>query len=294
MRFRILLCLCLFATEAAQAGGTSPVPSPEDQNRQVLIDQFTVKQESLNWPEKFQRIGEEMDVPPDVLAAIAFTETRWEQLTWPPGETVSPETGHPLPYGVMSLWDNDVLGHSLIDAAALIGSTPDALKADPDLNIRGAAALLRKYYDSNPLPEGTTTNDIESWQNAIVKYCGIPDPWLAFHHVVNCYRAMSLGYDQYGMHWKPHPVNMDPMRARLKKLLADHDAHVALPEPQRVTLEPTLPFERVEKPVPNPPVAIVAPPPPQPEKAWKIPLVFGGLAFILAYALMRSRKKSAG
>jgi len=45
-------------------------------------------------------------------------------LTWPPGETESPETGMPRPYGIMSLWDNKYFGRSLIEAAQLIGQDP--------------------------------------------------------------------------------------------------------------------------------------------------------------------------
>jgi len=248
----VLLLTPAGLVRAASDSPVQPAPPPlptYDLNRQALIEQFTAQQEAANWPEKFERIGDEMGVPPDVLAAVAFTETRWEQLTWPPGETASPETGLPHPYGVMSLWDNDVLGHSLIDAAALIASTPEALKADPELNIRGAAALLKQYYDANPLPDGTSAPDIESWQNAIVKYCGIQDPWLSYHHAFNCYLAMSQGYDQYGMHWKPHPVRLDAMRAKLKKLQAERDARIPAPEPAA----PAPLAAQSEKPAAHPP-----------------------------------------
>jgi hypothetical protein len=273
----------------------SPPPSSYDLRRQALLEQFTAQQEAANWPEKFQRIGNEMGVPPDVLAAVAFTETRWEQLAWPPGETASPETGLPHPYGVMSLWDNDVLGHSLIDAAALIGSTPDALKADPELNIRGAAALLKQYYDANPLPAGTSAQDIESWQNAIVKYCGIQDAYLSCHHAFNCYLAMSQGYDQYGMHWKPHPVRLEAMRARLKTLRADHDALIPAPTPAASA-----------PPVAQEETSATHPPPAQrPEltSSWIAPqpshriglrwVIAGMVLALLAFLLSRRREKPA-
>jgi hypothetical protein len=275
------------------AGTDAPPPglSPYDQKRQELIAQFTARQEAANWPEKFRTIGDEMGVPPDVLAAVAFTETRWEQLTWPPGETVSPETGRPHPYGIMSLWDNDVLGHSLADAAALIGSTPDALKADPELNIQGAAALLKKYYDENPLPEGTAPQDIESWQNAIVKYCGIKDPYLSYHHVFNCYLAMSQGYDEYGMHWKPHPVDLAPLRAKVKALCAAYDAAQGTAgtapsptEPLAATLH-ELPAAKPTATMP-PPLAASSPTSSVNWTAWMI----GGLALgFIALAIRRRR-----
>src|SRR4051794_35942583 len=135
----ILALLCLWQSAIAK--------SPVELAREEAIADFTKKQQAANWPEKFGRIGGEVGVPSDVLAAVAFAETRWEHLTWPAGETVSPENGRPRGYGVMFLQDNDHFGHSLQDAAKLIGKTPEELKNDPELNIRGAAALLKKIYD---------------------------------------------------------------------------------------------------------------------------------------------------
>ena len=217
---RFVFILGLVGLLAAQA---DPVPqigvkTPEDLRRDAAIAEFTQKQEKANWFEKFSRIGQEVGVPADVLAAVSFAETRWDHLTWPPGETRSPENGMPRPFGVMSLMDNEFFGHSLIEAAQLIGHTPEELKADPELNIRGAAALLKKLHQENPLPEGTKAGDIESWQTAIQRYCGIPEDYLSYDHVYSCYVYMSQGYDEYGMHWKPHPVNLAPMTAKRNEL----------------------------------------------------------------------------
>ena len=67
---------------------------------------------------------------------------------------------------------------------------------------------------------------IESWYNAVIKYCGIPEPFLSHQHALNCYVYMSKGYDQYGMRWQPHPVNLEPMRADVVKLRAQFDEAV--------------------------------------------------------------------
>src|SRR4051812_43108973 len=98
--------------------------TPDQLAREEAIAEFTKKQQAASWPEKFGRIGSEMGVPSDVLAAVAFAETRWEHLTWPPGETVSLENGRPRGYGIMFLQDNDHFGYSLQEAARLIGKTP--------------------------------------------------------------------------------------------------------------------------------------------------------------------------
>jgi hypothetical protein len=215
----VLVALCLFTALAQEK-------SPEQLAREEAIAEFTKKQQAANWPEKFGRIGNEMGVPPDVLAAVAFAETRWEHLTWPPGETVSPENGRPRGYGIMFLQDNDHFGHSLEEAAKLIGKAPAELKVDPELNIRGAAALLKKLYDENPKPDFAKPQDVESWYNAIIKYCGIPQPYLSHHHALNCYVYMSKGYDQYGMHWTPQRVNLVPMEADVRKLRQEFDAAI--------------------------------------------------------------------
>ena len=122
-----------------------------------------------DYPALFEKAAKEFNVPADILKGLAFAETRWEHLTWPPGETRSPENGMPRPYGIMSLQDNEWFGHTLIEAAKLIGKDPDELKKDPLQNMRGGAALLRKLYEENPKPSGTTGREIETYfapQNA--------------------------------------------------------------------------------------------------------------------------------
>jgi len=139
--------LRLFSADAPPAS-----PANDDQLLQQRIAAYTQKMRDANYPPLFEKAAQEFNVPPDVLKGIAFAETRWSQLTWPPGETVSPETGMPRPYGIMSLWDNEYFGHGLLDAAKLIGQDPEVLKTDPFQNMRGAAALLRKLYESTPSP----------------------------------------------------------------------------------------------------------------------------------------------
>ena len=188
------------------------------------IAEFTAKVKAANYPALFEAAAKEFNVPADILKGVAFAETRWEHLTWPPGETASPATGMPRPYGIMSLWDNKYFGHSLTEAAALIGKTPDELKQDPYQNIRGGAALLRKIYDANPKPEGTTEADIESWRYAIRQYCGIPEPDLNARHALDVYVFMSKGYQQYGIEWDARSVNLEPIRAETRRIVAEEEA----------------------------------------------------------------------
>ena len=206
---------------AVSAFAGDPPKSDDDLRREAAIAEFTAKTKAANYPALFDAAAAEFNVPADVLKGISFAETRWEQLKWPPGETASPETGMPRPYGIMSLWDNKYFGHSLLEAAALIGKDPDVLKEDPLQNMRGAAALLRKIYDENPKPDGTTESDIESWRYAIRKYCGIPEPDLNARHALEVYVWMTKGYHEYGIEWNARPVNLEPIRAETKRIVQE-------------------------------------------------------------------------
>ena len=189
-----------------------------DVRRENAIAAFRKCQQEANYPSLFEKAAQEFRVPADILEGIAFAETRWEHLTWPNGEISSPETGMPRPYGIMSLWDNQYFGHSLLESAALIGESPEILKKDPFDNIRGAAALLRHIYDTTQRPEDTIESDIASWRNAIAVYCGIPQPELSQQHALDIYEHISIGYHQFGIEWNGQPVNIEPIRAAVRAI----------------------------------------------------------------------------
>jgi hypothetical protein len=218
------VCLVLSSSLLSLAAGDEAPRTEADLKREAAIAEFTRKMKDANYPVLFEQAAKEFNVPADVLKGVAFAETRWEQLTWPPGETASPETGMPRPYGIMSLWDNEHFGHSLIEAARLIGENPETLKLDPLQNMRGGAALLRKLYDQSPKPAGTTEADTESWRYAIRKYCGIPEPELAASHTLDVYVYMNQGYHQYGIEWNARPVNLEPIREETRRITAEEQA----------------------------------------------------------------------
>ena len=196
----------------------------QEASRAVAISEFAKKMRDANYPALFDSAATEFGVPVDILKGVAFAETRWDHLTWPPGETRSPENGMPRPFGIMSLWDNDFFGHSLVEAATLIGKDPEELKQDPYQNIRGGAALLRKIYDETPTPPGSRDSDIESWRDAIRKYCGIPEPDLNARHALDVYTFISQGYHGYGIDWTGRTVNLGPIIAETKSIVAQENA----------------------------------------------------------------------
>ena len=128
----------------------------------------------------FDQAGEEFGVPADLLRSIAFVESRWTNHV-----PVVEEGGVPASYGVMGLRDDDWFGHSLVDAAAMIGRTPDELKRDPELNIRGTAALLAII--------GRGAKSLEDWEAAVAKLSGIPQDEIARIYTYDVVNTLRLG-----------------------------------------------------------------------------------------------------
>jgi hypothetical protein len=228
---QVLLSFCITINGALSPAFGGPAKTEQELKREAAIAEFTQRMKTNNYPALFEQAAKEFNVPADILKGVAFAETRWEQLKWPTGETRSPENGMPRPYGIMSLWDNDLFGHGLVEAAALIGHKPEELKEDAFLNIRGGAALLRRLYDNNPKPPGTTETDIESWRYAIRKYCGIPQPDLSARHALKVYLFINQGYHEYGIEWDGHPVKLVPIQQETDRIVAEEKAKRAAPKP---------------------------------------------------------------
>lgn len=302
----VVLVLAFAVVKAASAADAAK--TYEDLKHDAAITEFTAKTKAANYPALFDAAAKEFNVPAVILKGVAFAETRWEQLTWPPAETASPETGMPRPYGIMSLWDNEHFGHSLVEAAALLGKTPDELKQDAYQNIRGGAALLRRIYDANPKPAGTTAADIESWRYAIRQYCGIPEPDLNARHALDIYVFISQGYHQYGIEWEGRPVNLEPIREETRRIVAEEQAKrearmaansnlVETPVPQLAAnpdAVPAVPLARdLNRPTAPPPTPVAQATPGAAERrkmGWMILLVLAVVAG--SYLLQRLRSRS--
>ena len=280
-----------------------PVSSEEDRKREAAITDFTRKMKDANYPALFEQAAKEFNVPADILKGVAFAETRWEHLMWPPGETESSETGMPRPYGIMSLWDNRYFGHTLIEAAQLIGQDPEVLKRDPLQNMRGGAALLRKIYDETPKPPGTTEADIESWRYAIRKYSGIPEPDLNASHALDVYVFMNRGYHQYGIEWNARPVNLAPIREETSRIVAEERAKKQMAiatgsnagaETNRALATNLTPVASVQSDTPTepPPPLPSTSPPPAPSRRNMWAFIVGAIA-VLATLWAFSRKREA-
>ncbi|MFL5358597.1 N-acetylmuramoyl-L-alanine amidase [Archangium sp.] len=107
----------------------------------------------------FAQAAAEFNVPADLLKAISYTETRWENVQ---GAEEFP--GLPAAYGLMAL-----RGEKLSAGAHLAGVSEEAARTQPQANIRAAAALLSAYADELKLDR----SDLGAWAPAAVKYSGI-------------------------------------------------------------------------------------------------------------------------
>lgn len=159
---------------------TAPVPTPEETDTTIPAESLADAEETTNPRHPYQsedmvtmddsysaetifdEAGKEFGVPPDILRALAFVESEADHR-----HGIRQEDGG---FGVMRLRERegfDTLG----EAAGLLGVEKSVLVRDPSQNIRGAAALLRSYYDE-AAATGSNTNP---WITALTLYSGRSD-----------------------------------------------------------------------------------------------------------------------
>lgn len=161
----------------------------------------TMNSEALQ--QAFEKAAEEFKVPQNVLMAVAYNQSRWD---YHKGHS---EVGG---YGVMNLVqidggefahgkgedveaqgvDNSVI-NTLDQAANLIGIDPEALKDDPEQNIRGGAALLAEYARETA---GDIPSNPEDWYGAIVKYSGSEFDSVAKEFADDVYATIQQGAER--------------------------------------------------------------------------------------------------
>lgn len=128
----------------------------------------------------FQQAAREFAVPRDLLIAIAFAETHFDDHDGKP----SIDNG----YGVMHLVENPQ-AHTLGRAAALLGLSEKALQTDTAQNIRGGAALLRAYADE----AGLNGPDLAAWYPVVARYSNAADLSVGRFYADEVYRLLNAG-----------------------------------------------------------------------------------------------------
>ena len=126
----------------------------------------------------FWQAANEYNVPVDLLRTIAQVENNWTQI----GPSI--DQG----WGMMHLVQNSYC-NTLHDAALLLNISDIQLKEDAQQNIRGAAALLRRYAnDANADPQR-----IEDWYPYVKKFTGLIDDQLQTIQADRYYSVMNDG-----------------------------------------------------------------------------------------------------
>ena len=144
----------------------------------------------------FESAALEFRVPLPLLQAVGFVESRWSQLR-PASRDLSEVGAMPPAYGVMGLRDDSWFGHSLLDAAALIGKPPATLRDDAAANIRGAAALMAELFRKQS--SGRDPNDLLSWTEVLAQYSGIPQRDVQAEYVRGVFGVLASGYNANGI-----------------------------------------------------------------------------------------------
>jgi hypothetical protein len=148
-------------------------------------------------PDEFVQSGREVDVPSEVLFALAKVETGFQMVT---GDAEF--DGQDRAFGMMAL-----RGENLELAAELSGIDLEQIKTDRYANLSAAAYLLAAFADE----EGVTGEDpLSAWAPVIARYSGISDAEAVaeyIHHDV--YAALREGIEIEGYRLDPMEVVAD-------------------------------------------------------------------------------------
>jgi len=146
----------------------------------------------------FKNAAKEFGVPAELLMAIGQVENNWTQV----GPSI--DQG----WGIMHLVDNSYCS-TLREAAALLKLDPQQLKDNARQNIRGAAALIKKY-GGNKKHKKT-----EDWFEAAKKFSGLINEDLREQQALRYYEVLKNGAEAPTV-WDetitiaPHPqINVD-------------------------------------------------------------------------------------
>ncbi|HEV7923507.1 MAG TPA: N-acetylmuramoyl-L-alanine amidase [Thermoanaerobaculia bacterium] len=172
-------------TEPPQPGGfLHPVKSPEGSKARASAAAIQTA---------LQDASVEFDVPLTLLEAVAYTNSGWVQRS-PAGEGDTPPS-----YGVMGLRDDALFGHSLDEAAALIGRDAEVLRTDARENIRGGAAILARLARNHRGFGENVTVSPYSWAGVLADFSGIPRPDTASLYAETVLSALHDGFEVGGL-----------------------------------------------------------------------------------------------
>lgn len=187
MTHRVSLTLLL----GALAAGCSPTYLPPETT--------PIDQTGSGLPDEFLESAREVDVPSDILFAIAKVETGFQMVT---GEAEF--DGQEPAFGILAL-----RGDKLALAADLAGLTVEEVKTDRFANLSAAAHLLAYYADE----VGVTGDDpLSAWAPVVARYSSAPpDDAEAIAEYIHrdVYAALRTGIEIEGYRVAPSDVTAD-------------------------------------------------------------------------------------
>jgi len=130
----------------------------------------------------FVTASETYQVPLELLLAVGYAETRWNDH----GGLPSQMNG----FGIMHLADNPE-NQNLLQASRLLDTSPSVLQKDKEQNILGAAAVLADIAKDEH--GGKLPASLADWYTATAKYSSIVEKRLAREYADEIYRIMNRG-----------------------------------------------------------------------------------------------------
>ena len=141
----------------AQEPETTPAPTSVEDSRTPA--QREAERTPYQLDGFFAQAAADFRVPADLLKAISYTETRWDMVK---GEEEF--AGMPAAHGLMAL-----RGANVAEGARLAGVSEEAVRTQPEANIRAYAALLSATADELKVDR----SDLGAWAPAVAKLSGI-------------------------------------------------------------------------------------------------------------------------
>jgi len=124
-------------------------------------------------------------IPRGTLEAIAWTQSRWQNLAPDTPDADTQHQGMPRAWGLMGLYHGEGFADQVTQAAELLELSPHEVMTDPALNVLAAAALLDRELKGSP------DDEIALVAGALERYVGFP----ADEGSVSSYARASFAFD---------------------------------------------------------------------------------------------------
>ncbi len=177
-------------TQATDVRGSSPtwVPAAGNATLQAALNEEEVRMRAqrANFGRFFANAYAHYPrIPRGTLEAIAYTQSRWDNLN---PDARGANTGHqdmPRAWGLMGLYHGEGFADQVALAAELLQRSAVEVMTDPALNVLAAAALLDRELPASPIDE------IATIAAALERYAGFP----AEQGSVLSYARASFAFD---------------------------------------------------------------------------------------------------